>query len=99
MGNFLIRPLLYLISVNPDHDVVMVAHDGVGTKIDRENGTQQLDAIDDPLAAVLEVKACQRIRPAQERTPDTSGDAVVIRCVIDGDLAVSWFWHMSSLDK
>ena len=58
MSDFLIRPLLYLISVYPHHDVVMVAHDGIGTKIDRKYRTQQLDTIDDPLAAVFEVKAC-----------------------------------------
>jgi len=58
MRNFLIRPLLCLISIDPNHDVVMVAHDGVGTKIDRKYRAQQLDAIDDSLAAVFEVKAC-----------------------------------------
>jgi len=36
----------------------MVVHNGVGAKINRKYGTQQSDAIDDPLTAVFEVKAC-----------------------------------------
>jgi hypothetical protein len=34
----------------------VVAHDGVGTQVNGEYRTQQLDSINDPLAAVLEIK-------------------------------------------
>jgi len=61
--------------------------------------TQQLDAIDSPLAMVFEVKASDRVRATQKGSPYASGDAVVIRCVFNGDLAISGFWHVSSLDK
>jgi hypothetical protein len=37
--------------------MVMVAHNGIGAKINSKHGTQQLYAIHDPLAAVLKVKA------------------------------------------
>jgi len=35
----------------------VVTHDRIGTEIDRKYGTQQFDAIDDPLAAVFKVEA------------------------------------------
>ena len=79
--------------------MVVVAHDGIGTKINRKYGTKQLNAIYDPLTTVFEVKACEWISPTQESTPHTAGDAMVIRCVFDGDLAVSWFWHKVSSDR
>jgi len=77
----------------------VITHDGIGTKINRKYGTKQLDAIYDPLATVFEVETRKWVRPAQEGAPHTPGDAVVIRCVIDGDLAVSWFWHKVSLKR
>ena len=33
-------------------DMVVIAHDGIGTQVDGRDRAQQLDAIDDPLAAV-----------------------------------------------
>jgi hypothetical protein len=36
----------------------MVAHNGVGTQVNGKYRTQQFDTIDDPLAAMFEVKAC-----------------------------------------
>jgi len=61
----------------------MVAHDGIGKQINGEYRAQQFDAIDDPLAAVFEIKTGMGIFTTQECTPHASGDAVVIRCVID----------------
>ena len=82
----------------PNHDVVMVVHDGVGTQINGKHRTHQLDAVHNPLATVFKIKAGYWIGTAQESTPHASGDAVVIRCFFDGDLAVSWLWHGVSLD-
>ena len=50
-------PVIHLCSVDANHDVVMVTHDGVGTQVNGKYRTQQPDAIHDPLAAVFEVKA------------------------------------------
>ena len=77
----------------------MIIHDGIGTQINGEHATQQLDAVDNPLPTVFEVKAGDRVRATQKGSPYTTGDAVVIRCVFNGDLAISGFWHVSSLDK
>ena len=80
-GDFFIRPVLYLLYINSNHDVVVIVHDGIGTQIDREHPTEQFDAVDDPLATVLEVKIGVGILATQECTPHTSGDAVVVRRV------------------
>jgi hypothetical protein len=45
--------------VDPNHDMVMVVHDGIGTQIDSKYRTHLLDTIHNPLAAVLEVKTGQ----------------------------------------
>ena len=75
-GDFFIRPVLYLLYINSNHDVVI--HDGIGTQINREHLTEQFDAVDDPLAAVFEVKAGVGILATQKFAPHTSGDAVVV---------------------
>gem|GEM_PF-5425978 len=36
--------------------MIVIAHDGVGTKIDSKHGTQQPDAIHDPLTAVVKIE-------------------------------------------
>jgi len=79
--------------------MVVVAHDGVGAQINGKYGTQQLDAIDDPLSTMLKVEAGYRIRTAQESSSYTTRDTVVVGCVINRDLAVSWFGHVISLDR
>jgi len=56
MCNFLISPFIHLCGVYPNHDVVVIAHNGVGTQVNGKNRTKQLDAIDDPLAAVFKVE-------------------------------------------
>jgi len=61
----------------------VVAHDGIGTQVNGKNGTQKFDAIDDPLTAVLEVKACLRILATKEGPAYTSRDAMVIRCIFN----------------
>ena len=61
----------------------MIVHDGVSTQVDGKYRTHQLDTIHNPLAAVFEVKAGNWIGPTKEGTPDTSGDAVVVRRVLD----------------
>ena len=45
-----------------------------------------VDAINDPLAAVSEVKTGLSVFTAQECTSDTAGDTMVVRCVLYGDL-------------
>ena len=50
----------------------VIAHDGIGTQIDGEFGTQQFDTIHDPLAAVFEIETRMGIFIAKKRTPDTS---------------------------
>jgi hypothetical protein len=55
--------------------------DGIGTQINREKPTWQFDAVDDPLAAVFEIKAGVGILARQEGTTDASGDAMVVRRV------------------
>jgi hypothetical protein len=83
--------------INLHHDVVVIVHNGKGTQIDREYRTHQFDAIDDPLAAVRKVKSSGWVSATQKGTPDASGDAVVVRCILNGHLAVSGFWHIHSL--
>ena len=53
-----------------------------GTQIDGEYGTQQFDTIHDPLAAVFEIETRMGIFTTKKRTPDTSGDAMVIGRVL-----------------
>jgi hypothetical protein len=57
------------------------------------HGTQQLDRIDDPLAAMFEVESGERVFPAKKGPSHTSGDAMVIRRVVNRDLAVTWLRH------
>ena len=66
MGNFLISPLIHTRGVDSNHDVVVIVHDGIGTQVNGEYRTDQLDTIHDPLAAVFEVKPCKWIGPAKE---------------------------------
>ena len=73
--------------------MIMVAHDGIGAQINSKYGAQQLDAIDDPLAAMLKIKSCVDILATQEGPPDASGDAMVIGRVFQRDLAVSGLRH------
>jgi len=49
--------------------MVVVAHHSVSAKVNCKHGTQQLDSINDPLAAVFEVKTRGRAPVAQEGTP------------------------------
>ena len=44
--------------------------------------TQQLDAIDDPLAAVFKIKAAVDVFATQKGPPYTSGDAVVVGRIV-----------------
>jgi hypothetical protein len=60
----------------------MVIHNGIGAQINSEHATQQLDAIDNPLATVFKVKPGDRVRATQKGSPYAPGDAVVIRCVL-----------------
>ena len=66
---------------------------GIGTQVDREDRTQQFNAITDPLAAVFKVKTGMGILAAQESPPDASGDAMVVGCIAQRDLTVSGSWH------
>ena len=68
MRDLLISPLIHTRSVDPNHDVVVVVHDGVGTQVNGKYRTYQLDAIHNPLAAVLEVEAGQWVRTTQKGT-------------------------------
>jgi hypothetical protein len=61
----------------------VIAHDGIGAQIHCKFGTQQFDALDDPLAAVFKVKTGGRIISTQESTPYASGNAVVVRCIVN----------------
>ena len=54
---------------------------GIGAQIDSKHGAEQFDAIDDPLAAVFEVIACERTGATQKGPADTPRDAMVIRCL------------------
>ena len=62
--------------------MVVIAHDGIGTQIDREYGAQQLDTIHDPLATMFEVETRLAIFTAKERASHTSGDAMVVGRVL-----------------
>ena len=74
--------MLYRIRVNPDHNVVMVTHDSIGAQIDGEHRAQQFDAINNPLTAMLKVKASVGILATKEGSSHTAGDAVVVRRVV-----------------
>ena len=77
----------------------MVVHDGVGTQVNGKYRTDPLDPIHNPLTAVFKVEAGEWIGATQEGATHATGDAVVIGCVFDGDLAVSGFWHGVSLER
>jgi hypothetical protein len=77
----------------------VVTHDGVGAQINGKYRAQQLDTVNDPLAVVFKAEARYRILATKEGAPNATGDAVVIRRVFDEDLAISWFWHGTSLTK
>ena len=47
MCTLFIRPGCHLIRIDPDHEMVMVAHDGTGTQTNSEYAAQQPDAVDD----------------------------------------------------
>ena len=79
MGDLLISPFVNTGRVNPNHDVVVLAHNSIGTQINIKYRKHQLDTIHNPLPAVFEVKTGQWIRPAAEGAPHASGNALVIR--------------------
>ena len=58
-----------------------------------------LHSIHNPLTAVFEVKTGEGISATQEGTSNASGNAVVIGCGFDGDLAISGLWHGVSLGR
>ena len=53
----LAKALSILTGTSFEHDVIVVAHDGIGAEIDSEYRAKQFDAINDPLAAVFKVIA------------------------------------------
>ena len=53
MSDFLIRPLFYLISIDSHHDVIMVTHDGIGTKIDVYRILKAHDLVTSPQYVVM----------------------------------------------
>jgi|GEM_PF-7013212 len=98
MGHFGIRPLFCLIDINPDYNVVVVAHDRISAQIHSNYGAKQSDAVHDPLATVFEIEARMGIFATQEGPPDTAEDAVIVGCVVQGDLAVSGLRHVLSVE-
>lgn len=70
--NLAVGPCRYLVLVNTDHDVIVVAHDSVGAQINGEYGTKQFDAVDDPLTPVFEVKAGACVLATQKGASYTS---------------------------
>jgi hypothetical protein len=45
-----------LFCIDPDDDVVVIAHDSVGAQVNRKNGGKNPDAIHNPLAPVFKVE-------------------------------------------
>ena len=73
----------------------MIMQNGIGAHVDSKHRAEQLDAIHNPLAAVFKVKASVGIFTTQECPSNTSGDAMVVRRVLQRDLTVSWLRHGS----
>jgi hypothetical protein len=53
----LAKALSILTGTSFEHDVIVVAHDGIGAEIDGEYRAKQFDAVNNPLAAVLTLVA------------------------------------------
>ena len=75
---------------NSDKDIAAYAHW-------LKEGALKFDAIDDPLATVLEAITSLSVLATQKGPAYTSRDAMVIRCIFNWDLTVSGFRHIGSL--
>ncbi len=56
----------------------VVAHQPVGANVDGEDAGKLLEAVDDPLLAMIEALAGKNIVAAQEGTAHAAADAVVV---------------------
>lgn len=72
LRHFFICPLAGGSGIDMNHDVVVIAHNGIGTQINGEHRAQEFDSVDDPLAAVFKIKTGERISAAQIGAPYTS---------------------------
>jgi hypothetical protein len=77
IGDLFGAPLLGRIGPDFKHYVQMVAHHRVAHDGDGEELGEEVDAVFDPLTAVIEVPAGVGIVPAQPRPPHAASDAVI----------------------
>jgi hypothetical protein len=93
LNDFRFAPVLRTGFIDAQHNVVMIAHDGISTDIDSKNIGKLLHPIDDPLAAVFVVTAAERIFAAQESTPYTARDAMIKRRVVETYFGFPGYCH------
>jgi len=77
LQHLITAPFGGLVGIEAQHEVAVVGHRAVGADIDGEQPLQQREALDQPLAPVLEGLPSDRIHPAQESPPHAAADAVV----------------------
>ena len=66
----------------------MIRHDGIRTHINGENRSDLFDAINEPLATVLETLTCELVFTAKKGTSNTSGDNMVIGRFLNTNLLI-----------
>jgi hypothetical protein len=84
LGNLVIGPAQRLARIDVQHQMQVVAHDGVGVDRDGEALGDEADALLDPAPAMFEGPTAVVVDAAEERPPDAALDAV------EGAGAVMW---------
>ncbi len=92
-----VRPGRGFVRVQANHQVIVIAHDGVGAKLDTEDRTQDANAIFEPLSSVLETPSRRPVDPAQEGATDASRRHMVVRRLRYTHQAFSRSGHVESL--
>ncbi len=63
--------------------MIVITHNGVSTNIDAVESGKGVHFIDDPLSTVLITDLVLLVFTTQEATPNTTRNAVIVRCCLD----------------
>src|SRR5690606_19629071 len=80
--HFGLRPTACLRGIDVQHEVIVIAHHGIGAYLDREVRAQLLDASQHPLLAMRIVLPCVFIDAPEPRSSHAPSDAVVVARVL-----------------
>ena len=88
------RPFPCEIGPNAQDEMDMVAHDGIAADIDREDRSELLEPLADPLLVVLVIMPGFDVEPTKERPANASRDAMIDPNLVGRhDLRARVSWH------